>query len=57
MKCSKCQAYHERDEKSGLCKRHAPNPTIMVKLEGAEYQIVWPLVGKDDGCAESLPRK
>lgn len=56
LKCSECKAWERKadDPNWGLCKRRAPQAVIASKVNGIEYQIVWPLTGKDDSCCEGV---
>ena len=56
MRCEECKAWKFQSGFSGFCKRHAPKPEIMRKIEAAEYILVCPSPLKDDGCEEGLRR-
>lgn len=56
MRCADCKAWLLRSDNPnfGLCRMHAPRPTIAVLEEDIEYQLIWPSTGKDDVCQEFL---
>jgi len=53
-RCADCNAWEiDLNKKDyGICKARAPHPTVEVIKAEVEYQIIWPLTGKDDWCRD-----
>ncbi len=57
VRCEECPAWVFSKDATGFCKRRAPQPTVMKKVNaGEEYELVWPSTLKDDGCGDGIER-
>jgi hypothetical protein len=58
MNCQSCMFWetHKDEDNFGYCKRYAPGPTVLARIDGMNFQIIWPSTGKDDWCGEHSKR-
>lgn len=53
LECSNCRYFEEIiDRKGGLCRRHAPRPTVPRSPSASVSEVCWPVVDADDYCGE-----
>lgn len=52
--CKNCACWDSKADGSGYCRKHAPGPQVMPRIEGEkmEYVLVVPSTMANDGCFE-----
>ena len=57
IKCAMCKYWENqleagKDTGSGVCRRHAPSPSVIARSGGSVATLVWPRTTRQEGCAE-----
>ena len=59
-RCETCRFWRQdtdgRESPEGWCLRHAPRPSLVLKLGVAPVYAEWPVTFEDDQCGEYQPR-
>lgn len=52
--CSTCRYWQIAPTGTGICRRYAPKPAIIMQAPGLPIGLVWPGTKPDEWCGEHL---
>jgi hypothetical protein len=53
--CKNCKCWDSNANGSGMCRRHAPAPTVMKGDDKDKYILIVPSTPPNDGCWDGIP--
>ncbi len=55
-RCADCIKWEPRTGNFGLCRAHAPQPTVLKAQETDNFILAWPSTGINDWCANDFEK-